>query len=362
MASLDYEKAQRILEEILPQSELALIQDSHPRLNPRLVHAVHTIFSSKTQAYREVLLGCTVAKILDESINIRQPYVSQGPRAFSGRTLDEKVINPFLHDKRIPASRGPYLSVFRRSIQFDLTTRAGLRDQEGYDALLTLLEHLESIAKPSNLTNFLECLFLYFLKLREKSTVPLYRPQRLSLNQYEAVISSLLATPSGGRLPVIMVVSAFKTIKNFFELERWNISWQGINVADKAAGVSGDVTITVHDKTVLAVEVTERAIDRSRIVATFNTKIAPGGIEDYLFFLKNPDLSEDIREQSQKYFAQGHEMNFVNIKDWILMTLVTVGNRGREIFLREVLELLEEPGMPQFIKVAWNEQLSKIIG
>lgn len=362
MASLDYKKARRILEEILPQAELALIQESPPLLDLRIVDALHTIFSSKTQAYREVFLGCTVAKILDDSINIRQPYINQGPKAFNGRTLDEKVINPFLHDKRIPASRGPYLSVFRRSIQFDQSTRAGLRDQEGYDALLALIDYLESISGPDNFLKFLQYLLYEFLELREKGAIPLYRPQRLSLDQYEILISGLLSTPSGGRLPVLLVVAAFQTIKNFFELKDWNIAWQGINVADTASGVGGDVTITRGDQTMLAVEVTERTLDRSRIVATFNTKIAPGGIEDYLFFLKNLDLPKDVYEQAQKYFAQGHEMNFVSIKDWILMILASVGKPGREIFLREFLGLLEEPGMPQFVKVAWNDQLSKIIG
>jgi hypothetical protein len=155
---------------------LALIQDSPPPLEAHIIDSFNSIFASKTQAYREVLLGCSVAKILDSSINIRQPYVNQGPNAFSGRTLDEKVINPFLHDKRIPASRGPYLSVFRRSIQFDQNTRAGVRDQEGYDALLTLIGHLESISEPSQLSNFLHYLLFKFIELREKGLIPLYRP------------------------------------------------------------------------------------------------------------------------------------------------------------------------------------------
>jgi hypothetical protein len=284
MTSFDYENARKLLEEYFIKAELALIQGSPPSLEAQIIDSLQAIFSSKTQAYREVLLGCTLAKIIDGAINIRQPYVNQGPRAFSGRTLDEKVINPFLHDKRVPASRGPYLSVFRRSIQFDQSTRAGLRDQEGYDALLTLIEYLESISEPSQF-NFLHYVLYKFAELREKGLITLYRPQLLSLNQYEVLSSGLLSTPSGGRFPVLLVVAVFKTIKNFFGLKEWNIVWQGINVTDMASGVGGDVTITRGNQTLLAVEVTERPLDRSRVVATFNTKIAPGGIEDYLFFL-----------------------------------------------------------------------------
>jgi hypothetical protein len=39
-----------------------------------------------------------------------------------------------------------------------------------------------------------------------------------------------------------------------------------------------------------------------------------------------------------------------------------MGKPGREIFLREFLELLEEPGTSQFIKAAWNDQVSQLIG
>ncbi len=70
------------------------------------------IFNSATQAYREVLIGCLLARHQDQSINLRQPYVNLGEHAFNGRTSDERVINPFLYEKRIPNSCGPYLSVF----------------------------------------------------------------------------------------------------------------------------------------------------------------------------------------------------------------------------------------------------------
>lgn len=149
---------------------------------------------------------------------------------------------------------------------------------------------------------------------------------------------------------------------NFFGLKSWNIVWQGINVSDMASGVGGDVTIKRENQTMLAVEITERPLDRSRVVATFNTKIAPEGIEDYLFFLKDMDLPKEVSEQAQKYFAQGHEMNFVDMEDWITMMLATVGKPGRQTFIQEILRLLEEPGTPQFVKVAWNDQLSKLIG
>jgi len=53
-------------------------------------------------------------------------------------------------------------------------------------------------------------------------------------------------------------------------------------------------------------------------------------------------------------------VNFVEIKNWILMLLATTGKKGRAIFTRELIALLEEPNTPQIIKVVWNKQLGQI--
>ena len=193
-----------------------------------------------------------------------------------------------------------------------------------------------------------------------KHIVKCFWAARLSFEQFDTLISGLLATPSGGRLPVFLVVAAFRKVKTFFGLHDWSIAWQEINAADTASGASGDITINNQGQTLMAVEVTERSVDKSRVVATFNTKIAPGGIEDYLFCLKTPVTSSEAKEQARQYFAQGHEVNFVEIKNWILMLLATTGKKGRAIFTRELIALLEEPNTPQIIKVVWNKQLGQI--
>jgi hypothetical protein len=113
---------------------------------------------------------------------------------------------------------------------------------------------------------------------------------------------------------------------------------------------------------VLAAEVTERPLDQARIVSTFNTKIAPNGIEDYLFFHRGQTLSENARTRAAQYFAQGHEVNFVHIKEWIQMTLVTIGVRGRSLFNRTVIELLDDRETPRAVKVAWNQHVAEVLG
>lgn len=359
MPSLDYAGTPELLEVAFASAEASLLDGRPPRLDERMQEICQRIFDSNTQAYREVLLGCTVARIQDRSIDIRQPYVDQGPNAFSGRSLDERVINPFLQSRRIPCSRGPYLSVFRRSVRFDESTRSGLRDKAGYNALLQAVEYLETLLE-TDAKAFLRYQLYKFAELREAANIPLSHLQRISLEQYDKLITGLLSTPSGGLFPVLLAVAMFRTIKAFFGVD-WDIAWQGINVSDAASGVGGDITISSGGNVLLAVEVTERVVDKPRVETTFNTKIAVNRIEDYLFFTGTSGPSPDARAQAQQYFAQGHEVNFVTLKQWVLMSLATMGKGGREAFNREFLDLLSSESIPKALRVSWNDQISGLL-
>ena len=358
---IEYEAARGLLDELFSETEQDLLRHTAPAIHEGLAPHFDTLFRSKTQAYREALVGCAIARAQDRSINIRLPYVKQGQDAYNGRTLDEKVVNPFFRDNRIPSSHGPYLGVFRRSVTFTEATREGLRDKTAYDAFLALIEHLQSTQDDGQLRGFLRHLLFRFAQLREEASIPLTRLQRISLEQYGALIAGLLATPSGGRFPVLLVLAAFRAIRDFFGVD-WTVESQGINVADAAAGARGDITVRSGEGVLLAAEITERPVDRNRVVATFSTKIAPSSIEDYLFFVRLADLEEAARAQARQYFAQGHEVNFLEIKDWILMSLATMGTHGRAVFNRTLTELLDGPDVPRSLKVAWNSQVNRLVG
>lgn len=359
MTTLSYEDAARILNEAFAEVESAFVQGKQPATPAEIATELSLIFESSTQAYREVLVGCILARILDRRTDIRLPYVNQGDQAFNGRTLDERVVNPFFRRNEIPCSKGPYLGVFRRSVQFKPVTKRGLKDKKGYEALLRILDVVENLERDEELLGDLQVLLSWFLLLREGSKVSLSRLQRISLDQYEILLMGLLATPSGGRIPVFLAVAAFQTISESFGLG-WEVTTQGINVADEASGASGDITVKDGEKTVFVVEVTERPIGRSRVEATFRTKIAPAGIEEYLFLADATKAEFEAREQAKKYFAQGHEVLFVDLKGWIISSLVTVGAKGRVLFNRILTALLEDQDVPKAVKVAWNNQVQEL--
>lgn len=359
MPSIDYTAATETLSNEFDRIEAELLQGNEQSIVRRLVRHFDRVFQSRTQAYREVLVGCILARIQDKSIDIHKPYINQGPNAYNGRTLDERVVNPILQERQVPCSGGPFLSAFRRSVGFNRTTRKGLKDKEGFDSLLTLINYLASKDNDLDLIEFLRYLIFRFLLLRREADISISQLSRISLEQYDTLISSLLDTPSGGRFPVFLIEAAFNAIKDAYNLS-WEIVCHGINVADSPTGAGGDITIKQDDTILMAVEITERTVDRSRVVSTFNTKIAPQKIEDYLFFIKPSGVENAALRQIRQYFTQGHEVNFLEIKNWILMTLATLGRNGRTFFNQFLVQKLDDPDNPPAIKLAWNNAIAEL--
>jgi len=356
---IDSNAALETLENLFADVQNQLMAQAVPPFAPELIPAFAVLFNTTIQSPREALLGCAIARLQNRAINIRLPYAGQAENAFNARTLDEEAINPFLQERRIPASKGPYLAMFRRNFRFDPSRREGQKNKVLFDAFLDLITVLERTEDEETLSAFIIYLLYKFARLREDAEVPLSRLNRLSLEQYDILLQSLLDTNSGGRLPVVIVVATFRTIKEFFDKE-WVIDFQGINVADRPTGAGGDVTITDGGRILLAAEITERPVGRPRILATFNTKIAPNGIEDYLFFVPLNTLAPEARQQARQYFAQGNEVNFLEIKGWVLNSLATMGRRGRDLFNGHLLALMNDEAMPRQLKVAWNDYISAL--
>jgi len=143
MAQFDYPTAKSILESLYHQVSDGINAEVQGALDDNAAN-MDIIFNSKTQSYREVLLGCALIHLIDPAVNVRLPYINHGEGSFNGRSLDEYSINPFLQEQLFPCSKGPYLAAFRRSVKLLPETADGLRDKTGYFAMLDLLAVLEN--------------------------------------------------------------------------------------------------------------------------------------------------------------------------------------------------------------------------
>ena len=358
MAIVDYSTANTLLHNCF-SAVSAGFPEAYSSIMGKLNNALDIVFSSNTQSYREVLLGCVLVHIIHPDINIRLPYVKQGEHAFNGRTLDEQVVNPFLMSKQIPCSKGPYLATFRRNVRLDSSTREGLRDKTGYDAMLEIIDAIEK-AEREEAKAILYCLLQKFIELREKSDVQLVSVVRMSIEQYRHFLDTLLYNQSGGLIPMLVTEAIFQTINEQNQCG-WTVKRQGINAADGATGTPGDVVIYKGTEIVKAIEVTERPIAQTRVTTTFNTKIATNEVKDYLFIYTQAVPDNEAYRAANAYFAQGFDINFIKLTNFVISVFVIGDATTRTIFMNKMLTLLRGIDVPASVKTAWNDSLQTII-
>jgi len=357
--ALDYSEAKGLLLSLYQQVTDELNEDVKTVLSYS-ADVLDTVFNSKTQSYREVLLGCALIRLLDPDVNIRLPYINHGEGSFNGRSLDEYAVNPFLQEQLFPCSKGPYLAAFRRSVKLLPETAEGLRDKAGYAAMMDLLDIIENCGTKEAVESFIMCLLHRFIILRNESIIPLARIGRFHIEQYRQLLTDLLRRKSGGLLPVLVTVAFFQTLAEHYSLA-WDISWQGINVADNATGAEGDVTIKSGGTTVLAIEITERLLDQRRIISTFNTKIIHNDVKEYLFIFTNTEPDDGARQTARNLFSQGYDINFVNVVEMIINNFLVLPVAARDIFTNKMIALLESREVPATIKVIWNESVKAVL-
>lgn len=354
---IDFKKAKEVLLDAYNEVLQSYKRGQPPQVDKKLQSAATTLFTTRVMSYREALLGCALARVIDRNIDITLPYKAQGPNAFSGRSLDEKVVNPFLVEKSIPCSRGPYLATFRRSVRFVKETATGLRDKKAYNAFLTYLDALRE-ADHEGTIQLLRYLIYRFIKLRYESEVELKQPSKVSLENWRTLIRGLISSPSGGLFPLLITVAYLDTLVELCGLS-WEISWQGINVADRSTDAAGDITVRQAGQVYMAFEVTERRIDRNRVEATFRTKISPASINEYLFVFAKEGPEPEALKFARGLLTLGHEVNFVHVSDLVINGLAVGGSRARSVFLEKLITLLKEA--PTHIKHLWNDQVELLV-
>jgi len=60
---LDYEAARGLLDQLFSEAEQDLLCETAPSLPEGLAEHFEIVFRSNTQAYREVLVGCAIARL-----------------------------------------------------------------------------------------------------------------------------------------------------------------------------------------------------------------------------------------------------------------------------------------------------------
>ena len=248
------------------------------------------------RAGARLLMSCLLGKLDKPNVDPRKPYTEiGGTDSFSGRTYDERYINKFINEHRLPVNpTTAFLTPTLRNINQPLTTERELigRPRDLYKKTLELLEDVAEKRIAADVL-FVETVRVLMLLRDEKIARmasllgALARTEDalpLSSETIVTLISQHIACKNASRLPVLVVAAAYEAAGS--RLSENILPLNSHNAADLQTGSLGDVEICLigEDSVVTAYEMKMKRVTHDDI-ETAVTKIARSHskIHNYLF-------------------------------------------------------------------------------
>lgn len=218
--------------------------------------------NSANRACVRFLISCLLAKIDNSKLDIRKPYTEIGSSdCYSGRVIDEKYVNPFIHEKNLPCnSTTAFLTPAFRNITSILLPD---REMAGtpkriYKYTLQILDDVENgrLSETAVLSEVLRDLIN--LKLEKdsrlssllKEVVSTKENKPLSSEQIVELIETHIKYPKSSRIPVLVVAAAYVASSEY--LHEQSLPLEGHNAADKQTKSLGDIEVTlVNDENIV---------------------------------------------------------------------------------------------------------------
>lgn len=284
----------KILEKLYLQASANLTKSVAKPATKDKVEAICRCNSNKAPI--RFLMSCLLAKIHNPKVDIRKPYTEiKGNDAFSGRLYDERFVELLIHKYKLPCNpTTAYLTPAFRNLDRLLTTDLVLvgRPREVYVNALQILDAVYSKKeKPENVLK--EILrFLLIIKaedeLRMKQLIADLKQADdilpLASEEIVMLLSQHLNCKGASRLPVLIVASAYQTVKE--QIGEVNKILAGHNAADKQTGSIGDleITLTNDDRIVTCYEMKDKRVTKTDIdVALQKLSKTKSKIDNYIF-------------------------------------------------------------------------------
>ena len=323
---------------------------------------IDRLANSKGVAVRYALVTQLLGKIADPARDLRSVQLADGSGgAWDARSFSTSVVVPWVADSQhvLGTSAEPYASkpLRRERLEHDMSNVLYKAD---WNALVALFDSLEGQGHEAIKATFRRVLRSLVRRLAEQS-FGYAIPQRISLHRLQVILSELLATPSGGLRPQAVTTALMRTIGEAFALFS-KVESQGINEADAAGGVPGDVLCYCRDDTerlCLVVEVKDMELTLGHVDATrVKAKQADVGLANVLFTV--PGIREADQEQIASRvaneWAAGMNVYTISIAALVDALFILADESWRVRLLREVGEELDVR-RDQPARKAWHDLL-----
>ena len=241
-------------------------------------------------------MACLVAKLTNESLDIRKPYTEiGGAGVYSGRHYDEAYIAPFVFKYGLPVNpTTSFLTPAFRTNKSLIAPGVELigRPKRLYETLVKIITtvHDETVNPELVLVEIIRWLIVIKSE-REQRIESLFASLEaaktdlaLPAENIITLINQHLALPKSSRLPVLVVAAAYQSVQEY--LGEKALPLEGHNAADSQTGALGDIHITLKDGTniVTVYEMKSKRVSKEDIEIALQ-KLANGAhkIDNYIF-------------------------------------------------------------------------------
>lgn len=232
------------------------------------------------------LTTCLVSKAVESNTDVRYHRPPKkgmpappngGENYFSGRTLSEKIVAPWLHaQKFFTAASGWQTRTFERPRPYTLDYPENIG--YGKDEFLSILDKIQASTKVNVTKEALSFLIFKQIQFREgqkfELTVPNIKDIQVIVSFFDSHMKAAYSQRGASRLPVLGIYSIYNCILP--ELERYKgkrlAPLKKHQAADSRTGAAGDIEIHNSDGSIFeALEIKhDIAIDSLIIEAAYN--------------------------------------------------------------------------------------------
>lgn len=321
------------------------------------------LVNSKIMSLRYALITQILGKIADPGRSLLCVQKAAGiAGAWDARSFCKKVVVPWVqaNDGVLGRSTDPYVSnpLRRERLEREMPKVKG----KDWDALVALLESLENVEPGELQAVFGRCLAAVARLLADQSLdYPV--PVSLSLARLQKALDAFLQEKSGGLRPMAVTAALMRVLGKGFNLfER--VETQGVNEADVAKGVPGDVMCYAADASgVIAIEVKDRKINLQDVQASLKkAQDAKLRFDSFLFIAPKADIAEkkDIEEVLERVRQGGMEVNHIELIDLVASNVVLLGEKWRPQLLLEIGKELDSCAELSHRR-AWQSILASLV-
>lgn len=324
---------------------------------------IDKLFETTVWGFREMLLVVVVGMALDSSFRASTELYNCNPRA-----IFEGPIKDFLIQKNIPHRKSGPLNVAKATVGLDMTWAAKRKPFYVAEALVNLVDFLESADNPALTIENVGVSLLRRLIAQAQYLAELVvdiNPSEDTNYLYELCRELIIKTPDAGNTPQKIVALLLICYHSNF--------YTGVNVTgsdDRASVTSttskkpGDINEERDGKIFKVYEVTVKPFNLARIRDSFDcisiyNKNSVSNIHEITVICRREDcpsgmVNSGLHTYLGRYDYQGMVYYFLEIYEWIAIILQHMTPEGRNDFYVHLNDYINDINTAESVKQLWR--------